>query len=85
MWLKIAYVEDCGVLLSNMGVLWWRTEDEKQHRKWGIFQRVVCLDYHIQIEKQEQTILHIFKLTISKESGESGEKRKVEREETPTM
>lgn len=36
-------------------------------------------------EKQEKTILHIFKLTVSKESVESGEERKVEREEIPTM
>lgn len=39
MWLKTAYVEEYGVLLSNMGVLWWRRKDEKQQRKWAIYDK----------------------------------------------
>lgn len=91
MWLKTAYVEEYGVLLSNMWVLWWRRGDEKQHRKWDIYERVVkekCEEWsflasHLYLfgvprisdqrgtdEKQEKTILHIFKLSISKESGD---------------
>lgn len=41
MWLKTAYVEEYGVSLSSMGVFWWRREDEKQPRRWAIYERVV--------------------------------------------